>query len=70
MMGKPSASADPQEASRDFSIGANTQPVGRRVPQILLWTLESRQHAAFRDDWRPWARQELRGLAAALDARP
>jgi Ser/Thr protein kinase RdoA (MazF antagonist) len=37
----------------------------RRV-QLLMWILESREHAAFRDDWHPWASKELRGLQAAL----
>jgi Ser/Thr protein kinase RdoA (MazF antagonist) len=37
----------------------------RRV-QLLMWILESREHAAFRDDWHPWATKELRGLQAAL----
>ena len=37
----------------------------RRV-QLLMWILESREHAAFRDDWHPWANKELRGLPAAL----
>jgi hypothetical protein len=30
----------------------------RRI-QILLWIIESREHAAFRDEWRSWARDEL-----------
>jgi Ser/Thr protein kinase RdoA (MazF antagonist) len=34
--------------------------------QILLWVLESRGHPAFRDDWRPWARKELDGIALAV----
>jgi Ser/Thr protein kinase RdoA (MazF antagonist) len=34
--------------------------------QILLWVLESREHPAFRDDWRPWARKELDGIALAV----
>jgi len=32
----------------------------------LLWILESREHTAFREGWRAWAREELDGLAAAL----
>jgi Ser/Thr protein kinase RdoA (MazF antagonist) len=31
--------------------------------QILMWILESRAHAAFRDAWRTWAREELDALA-------
>jgi len=34
--------------------------------QILLWVLESREHPAFRDEWRPWAREELDGIRLAL----
>jgi hypothetical protein len=26
---------------------------------MLLWILESREHAAFRNTWRTWAREEL-----------
>jgi Ser/Thr protein kinase RdoA (MazF antagonist) len=40
-----------------------------RRMQLLMWGLESRRHAAFRDGWRAWAREDLRGLAAALEAR-
>jgi Ser/Thr protein kinase RdoA (MazF antagonist) len=42
--------------------------VQRRL-QILMWILESREHAAFRDRWRDWARGELDGVAKALNAR-
>jgi Ser/Thr protein kinase RdoA (MazF antagonist) len=35
--------------------------------QLLCWVLESRDHAAFRDDWRPWARKELRWLTGLVD---
>jgi Ser/Thr protein kinase RdoA (MazF antagonist) len=37
----------------------------RRV-QALMWVLESREHAAFRDGWRGWACESLRDLAEAL----
>lgn len=37
--------------------------------QILMWILESREHAAFRDNWQPSARKELEGLAVALVSR-
>ena len=37
----------------------------RRV-QMLMWVLESREHEAFRDDWRQWAAKELRGIEAAV----
>jgi Ser/Thr protein kinase RdoA (MazF antagonist) len=40
-----------------------------RRMQILTWVLESREHAAFRDDWQRWARKELDGISVALDAR-
>ena len=39
-----------------------------RVLQILVWILESREHAAFRDHWRTWAREELDWLATAVNA--
>jgi len=35
--------------------------------QIIAWVLESREHAAFRDDWRPWVTKELRWLASLVD---
>jgi Ser/Thr protein kinase RdoA (MazF antagonist) len=38
----------------------------RRV-QLILWILESRESAAFRDDWRSWARKEVRALARAVE---
>lgn len=40
-----------------------------RRMQILLWILESREHAAFRDTWQAWARQELDAIAAGMGAR-
>lgn len=39
-----------------------------RGMQILIWILENREHAAFRDDWLPWSRKVLGGIAAALDS--
>ena len=38
--------------------------------QIIAWILESREHAAFRDDWQPWVRKELRWLATRVDGAP
>ncbi len=40
-----------------------------RRMQILIWALESREHAAFRDNWQVWAREELDGISAALGQR-
>jgi Ser/Thr protein kinase RdoA (MazF antagonist) len=37
-----------------------------RRMQMLLWILESREHAAFRNRWRTWAREELRAIAAVI----
>jgi Ser/Thr protein kinase RdoA (MazF antagonist) len=37
-----------------------------RRMQMLLWILESREHAAFRNRWRTWAREELGAIAADL----
>lgn len=34
--------------------------------QLLLWILESREHPAFRDDWRTWIRKELERMAIDL----
>jgi len=34
--------------------------------QILMWVLESREHPAFREEWRQWARLDLDTVAAAL----
>jgi Ser/Thr protein kinase RdoA (MazF antagonist) len=36
-----------------------------RRMQMLLWILESRAHAAFRDEWQSWARDELDAIIAA-----
>jgi hypothetical protein len=35
---------------------------------LLIWVLESRQHPAFRADCKAWTHEQLRELAAALDA--
>jgi len=40
----------------------------RRI-QLLAWVIESRGHAAFRDDWRPRAREQLDALATSVAAR-
>jgi Ser/Thr protein kinase RdoA (MazF antagonist) len=39
-----------------------------RRMQLLLWVLQSRDHAAFRDKWQPWARTELDAIAAVVGA--
>jgi hypothetical protein len=36
--------------------------------QILLWVLESRDHAAFRDEWQAWVRDELDAVATVVGA--
>jgi hypothetical protein len=36
--------------------------------QLLLWVLESRDHAAFRDKWQAWARDELDAIATIVGA--
>jgi Ser/Thr protein kinase RdoA (MazF antagonist) len=38
--------------------------------QLLIWILENREHAAFRDNWRAWSGSELAGVATAIRARP
>jgi Ser/Thr protein kinase RdoA (MazF antagonist) len=37
----------------------------RRV-QLVMWILESREQAAFRDNWRSWAREDVRALAGRM----
>lgn len=39
-----------------------------RRMQMLMWALESRKHAAFRDRWQTWARDELDAIGVRLDA--
>jgi Ser/Thr protein kinase RdoA (MazF antagonist) len=39
----------------------------RRV-QLIIWILESRKQAAFRDRWRSWAREDVRALAGRIEA--
>lgn len=36
--------------------------------QLIVWILESRDHPAFRDRWRSWARGDLGWLAGRVDA--
>ena len=43
--------------------------IALRRMQLITWILESRKHAAFRDDWQPWAGKELQALSAALGDR-
>jgi len=38
-----------------------------RRAQLIVWILESREQAAFRDDWRSWARKEVRALAGRIE---
>jgi Ser/Thr protein kinase RdoA (MazF antagonist) len=49
----------------DYAMRLDALLVLRRM-QILLWIIESREHAAFRDEWRRWARDELDTIAAAI----
>ena len=51
----------------DHAIHLEALFILRRM-QILLWVLESRQHAAFRDTWQAWARDELDAIAASIEA--
>ena len=34
--------------------------------QLLLWIVESREHAAFSERWRRWARDELNAIATLV----
>jgi Ser/Thr protein kinase RdoA (MazF antagonist) len=45
----------------DFETHLHALSVLRRV-QLLLWILESRDQAAFREEWRAWAGEELDAL--------
>jgi Ser/Thr protein kinase RdoA (MazF antagonist) len=52
---------------QDHAIHLQALHVLRRM-QMLMWALESREDAAFRDTWQVWAREELHGIAVQLDA--
>ena len=41
--------------------------IAYRGLQLIVWVLESREHAAFRDGWEEWARRDLDWLAGRLD---
>jgi Ser/Thr protein kinase RdoA (MazF antagonist) len=49
----------------DFETHLHALAVLRRV-QLLLWILESREHAAFREEWRTWTGEELDALRRAV----
>jgi Ser/Thr protein kinase RdoA (MazF antagonist) len=49
----------------DYATHLERLFVLRRM-QLLLWVLESREHAAFRDEWQSWARKELDAIAVAV----
>ena len=49
----------------DHAVHLQTLFVLRRM-QMLMWALESRRHAAFRDVWQVWARDELDAIRAGL----
>jgi Ser/Thr protein kinase RdoA (MazF antagonist) len=38
-----------------------------RGAQLLVWVIESRDHAAFREEWRAWSDDGLRAIAAAVE---
>ena len=52
----------------DHAMHLDALLILRRM-QILLWIIESREHAAFRDQWRGWARDELDAMAQLLTDR-
>ena len=35
--------------------------------QLVIWILESREHAEFRDRWKEWARGDLTWVAGRVD---
>jgi Ser/Thr protein kinase RdoA (MazF antagonist) len=49
----------------DYAVHIRALFVLRRL-QMLLWVLESREHAAFRGRWQAWAREELDAIARAV----
>jgi Ser/Thr protein kinase RdoA (MazF antagonist) len=49
----------------DHAIHLRALFVLRRM-QILMWVLQSRDQAAFRDTWQAWARNELDAIARGL----
>lgn len=52
----------------DHEVHLQALFVLRRL-QMLMWALESRQHAAFRDRWQAWARDELDAIGGYLMTR-
>jgi Ser/Thr protein kinase RdoA (MazF antagonist) len=56
------AYAERRPLPRDHDTHLRALSLLRRL-QLLLWILESREHAAFRDGWRRWAREELDRIA-------
>ena len=61
------AYAQQRPLPRDHSIHLRALFVLRRM-QMLMWALESREHAAFRDVWRDWARGELDAIFVHVNA--
>ena len=59
------AYAEERPLPHDYATHLQALFVLRRM-QMLMWALESREHAAFRDAWRVWARDELDGIARAV----
>jgi Ser/Thr protein kinase RdoA (MazF antagonist) len=51
----------------DHAIHLTALFVLRRM-QILMWVLQSRDQAAFRDTWQTWARNELDAIATGVGA--
>lgn len=61
------AYAQARRLPADHAMHINAFLVLRRM-QILLWVLESRDHATFRDKWQVWARDELDAIATVVAA--
>jgi Ser/Thr protein kinase RdoA (MazF antagonist) len=60
------AYAQQRPLPRDHTIHLRALFVLRRM-QMLIWALESREHAAFRDVWQAWARDELDAIAVHVN---
>jgi Ser/Thr protein kinase RdoA (MazF antagonist) len=57
--------ADVGHLPDDHLLHLSALVILRRM-QILLWILESRGHASFRDEWRKWARHDMDAIAVDL----
>jgi Ser/Thr protein kinase RdoA (MazF antagonist) len=62
------AYAQTRPLPEDHAIHLGALFVLRRM-QILMWVLQSRDHATFRDMWQAWARNELDAIATMVEGQ-